>query len=342
MIRASIAGGAGYAGGELIRLLHGHPEVEISQIASRSRAGKFIHSSNPNLRKLLTKKFCSPDELAECDVLFLCLPHGIAMNSIDHYMGLAPKIIDLSADFRLDSDAAYEVAYGKPHLRPELLQTFTYGIAELHRDRIATSDYVSCAGCNATAVILALLPITESCSVSSIVAEVKVGSSEAGSQASEGSHHPVRSGAVRSYRPTGHRHVAEMKQALNVGSVSFSATSIEMVRGIVATCHVFSEQTLPDERDLWKAYNQAYLNEPFVRVVKDRSGIHRYPEPKQLAGTNFCDVGFERDAENNRIVAISALDNLMKGAAGQAVQNLNIMFGMSERTGLEFAGLYPA
>lgn len=341
MIRASIVGGTGYAGGELIRLLHGHPEVQIGQVASRSRAGKFIHSVNPNLRKSLQMKFCAPDELTACDVLFLCLPHGMAMKSIDRYLALAPKIIDLSADFRLRSERVYAKTYGQPHSRPELLTEFTYGIAELNRVEISNSNYVSCAGCNATAVILALLPLVRCLQINAVVAEVKVGSSEAGSQAGEGSHHPVRSGAVRSYRPTGHRHAAEMKQALQLDAISFSATSIDMVRGIVATCHVFSDQRLPDERDLWKTYRTVYQDEPFVRVVKDRSGVHRYPEPKHLAGSNFCDVGFERDAEGNRIVAISAIDNLMKGAAGQAVQNLNIMHGIAEQTGLEFSGLFP-
>lgn len=342
MIRASIVGGAGYAGGELIRLLHSHPEVEIGQVASGSRAGRFVHSVNPNLRKTVQLKYCSPDELAACDLLFLCLPHGVAMQSIDRYMSLAPRIVDLSADFRLDTASAYESAYGKAHARPDLLREFAYGIAELNRDRIAKSNLVSCAGCNATAVILALHPVVQSCQVKSIVAEVKVGSSEAGRQPTEGGYHPVRSGAVRSYRPTGHRHAAEISQALRIDEISFSATSIDMVRGIAATCHIFSEHQLPDERSLWKSYRQAYQDEAFVRVVKDRSGVHRYPEPRHLAGTNFCDVGFERDPNSNRIVAISALDNLMKGAAGQAVQNLNIMHGIAEQAGLEFAGLYPS
>ncbi len=341
MIKASIVGGAGYAGGELIRLLHAHPDVQLHQIVSRSRAGRLIHSTNPNLRNLVTQKFCSPEQLTVCDVLFLCLPHGEAMKSIDQYQVLAPKIIDLSADFRLDSVAAYEKIYGSSHPRPELLRQFVYGVAELHKDRVAQANYVAGAGCNATAVILALLPIMRNWSIDSVVIEVKVGSSEAGSQANVGSHHPVRSGAVRSYRPTGHRHAAEISQALNIEALSFSATAIEMVRGIVATCHVFSKQTLPDERTLWQAYRAIYQDEPFVRIVKSQAGVHRYPEPRHLAGSNFCDVGFERDTENNRIVAISALDNLMKGAAGQAVQNMNIMYGLNERAGLEFAGLYP-
>ncbi len=342
MIKTSIVGGAGYAGGELIRLLHLHPEVEIHQLASRSRAGQYVHSTNPNLRQQVTLKFCDPEELTACDVLFLCLPHGEAMKSIGRFQALAPKIIDLSADFRLDDALEYENIYGRAHLRPELLSEFIYGIPELHRQRIAESNYVACAGCNATAVILALLPIIRTCAVASIVAEVKVGSSESGSQAGAGSHHPVRSGAVRSYGPTGHRHAVEIRRSLDLDAICFSATAIEMVRGIVATCHVFSQQQLPEERILWKTYREVFRSEPFVRIVKDRAGVHRYPEPRHLAGTNFCDVGFARDPDNNRVVAISALDNLMKGAAGQAVQNFNIMHGLDERAGLEFPGLYPS
>ena len=342
MIRVSVIGAAGYTGGELIRLLSAHPEVEIGQLASRSQASKFVHSTNPNLRKLVQIKFCDPDEVTACDVLILCLPHGEAMKSIDRFMTLAPKVIDLSADFRLNTASQYEKTYGSTHIRPDLLDAFVYGVAEVYRQQIRSSDYVSCAGCNATAVILALLPIVRTCNLSSVVVEVKVGSSEGGSRPLAGGHHPVRSGAVRSYRPTGHRHVAEIQQVLGLDSVSFSATAIDMVRGAVATCHAFSQQHLPEERELWKAYRQAYQSEPFVRVVKDRTGIHRYPEPRYLAGSNFCDVGFERDIDSNRIVAISALDNLMKGAAGQAVQNLNIMHGLPEQTGLEFAGIYPS
>ena len=341
MIRASVVGGTGYTGGELIRLLSAHPHVELDKVTSRSKAGRFVHSVNPNLRKSLSMKFVAPDELSECDVLFLCLPHGETMDSIEHYCELAPRVIDLSADFRLNSAHEYAKWYGQQHRRADLLETFTYGIAELHRDRIAQSNYVACAGCNATAVILGISPIARAFQIRAVVAEAKVGSSEAGSQSGDGSHHPLRSGAVRSYRPTGHRHVGEMKQELGINDISFSATSIEMVRGVVATCHVFTEQQIPDETQLWKAYRQAYGDEPFVRIVKDRSGLHRYPEPKHLAGTNYCDVGFECDPHGNRIVVIIAMDNLMKGAAGQAVQNFNIMHGFPEQTGLEFTGLFP-
>jgi N-acetyl-gamma-glutamyl-phosphate/LysW-gamma-L-alpha-aminoadipyl-6-phosphate reductase len=176
--------------------------------------------------------------------------------------------------------------------------------------------------------------------VESAVVEVKAGSSQGGNAVSEGSHHPERSGAVRSYKPTAHRHLAEIQQELGSDKVHFSATSIEMVRGILATCHVFLNRDL-EEKDVWKLYRAAYGNEPFIRIVKERSGIHRYPEPKILAGSNYCDIGFERDPYSNRLVVISALDNLMKGAAGQAVQAFNIARGFDETTGLEFPGLHP-
>ena len=341
MIRVSIVGGAGYTGGELIRLLVRHPNVELCQITSRSRAGKFVHTTNPNLRKIISMKYCAPQDLTECDVLFLCLPHGQAMKSIDEYRRLAGRIIDLSSDFRLNDQIQYSKWYGHDHVCSDQMQNFVYGIPELHRAEIAGADYVACSGCNAAAVILAVLPLVRNFDVKSIVAEVKVGSSEGGSRVSEGSHHPVRSRSVRSYSLTGHRHTAEIRQELELSSVVLAATSIEMVRGIVATCHVFTEKDSPDEKQVWKVYRQAYGKEPFVRIVKDRTGIHRLPEPKHLAGTNFCDVGFEIDPDGKRIVAVSAIDNLMKGAAGQAIQNFNIMHGFAETTALEFTGLFP-
>ena len=198
-----------------------------------------------------------------------------------------------------------------------------------------------CAGCNATTLILGVLPVVRNFNVQSIVAEAKVGSSEGGSQSSDGSHHPLRRGAVRSYRPVGHRHTGEMLQELGLSQISFSATSIEMVRGVAVTAHLFLKGHVPQEKELWKAYRSQYAHEPFVRIVKERSGLHRLPEPKHLAGTNYCDVGFESDPDGGRVVVISALDNLMKGAAGQAVQNMNIMFGLPETSGLEFTGLFP-
>jgi N-acetyl-gamma-glutamyl-phosphate/LysW-gamma-L-alpha-aminoadipyl-6-phosphate reductase len=262
------------------------------------------------------------------------------MGRIDEFRGLAPRIIDLSADFRLASTALYEGYYDRKHERSDLLDAFVYGLPERHRQAIQSANLVACPGCNATATILALSPLHKRDLIESAVVEVKAGSSEGGNAANDASHHPERSGAVRSYKPTGHRHVAEMKQELPGPAIHFSATSIEMVRGILATCHVFLNADI-SEKDVWKIYREDYAHEPFIRIVKERSGIHRYPEPKLLAGTNYCDIGFERDPDSNRLVVISAIDNLMKGAAGQAVQNFNLMIGMAETTGLEFPGLHP-
>lgn len=347
MIRVSIVGGSGYAGGELLRLLLAHPGARVQQVTSERLAGKFVHGPHPNLRGAARLKFSAMDDLSQCDVLFLCLPHGQAAGRIDDLRAAAGRIVDLSADFRLRDAGAYERWYGRPHPRPELLGRFACGIPELGRERLRDAELVACAGCNATASLLALAPLCREGAADSVVIEVKVGSSEGGARASPASHHPERSGAVRSYKPTGHRHTGEIVQGLAelggvpAGGVHFSATSIEMVRGVLATCHVFLNRPL-DDKALWRTYRNAYGAEPFVRIVKERSGIHRYPDPKILAGTNYCDVGFERDPHAARVVVVSALDNLMKGAAGQAVHAFNVMHGFAERTGLEFPGLHPA
>lgn len=341
MIKTSIVGGSGYSGGELLRLLLDHPEISIQQVTSERFAGKFVHKVHPNLRKATDLKFCAISELEHCDVLFLCLPHGKAMNQIDQFRALAPRIIDLSGDFRLDDPQQFAKWYKEEHARPELLKDFVYGIPEVNRARLANAGLATGAGCNATVTILALHPLYKRDLVEHAVVEVKTGSSEAGNAASDASHHPERSGAVRSYKPTGHRHVAEMLQVLGGDArISFSATSIEMVRGILATCHVFLKQAI-SEKDVWKMYREDYGDERFVRIVKERSGIYRYPEPKLLAGTNYCDIGFEADADSNRLVVISAIDNLMKGASGQAVQCFNLMHGFDEDTALGFSGLHP-
>lgn len=336
-VRISIVGASGYAGGELLRLLLFHPHVNIVQATSERFARKPLHVAHPNLRGLSNLLFCPTSELQECDVLFLCLPHGRAMKKIVDYQALAPRIIDLSSDFRLRDAQIYEQVYGDEHTAPNLLEKFVYGIPELHREEMRDANYISSAGCNATAVILALHPLKDM--IDNVVVEIKAGSSQSGNKSSDASHHPERSGCVRTYKATGHRHTAEMVQELGF-PVHFSATSIEMVRGIHATCHVFLKENL-DEKTVWKLYRQAYGNEPFIRIVKERRGIFRFPEPKLLSGTNYCDIGFEKDAGTNRLVVISAIDNLVKGAAGQAIQAFNIMHGFNETLSLEFAGLHP-
>lgn len=324
-----------------MRLLLGHPEVEIRQVTSRKYAGKFISNVKPNLRGFTQLKFSTFDSLKSCDLIFSCLPHGELAGRIDYLKNFADKIIDLSADFRLDDEDLYCDFYGKAHANPKWLKSFVYGLPETRREELESANYVSGVGCNATAVNLALLPLARAGVIESAVTEVKVGSSEGGVSHNLASHHPERSGTMRSFSPTGHRHQAEIRQELGDINLHFSATSVEMVRGILCTSHVFLNDDL-DEKAIWKLYRQAYGSEPFVRIVKERTGIYRLPEPKLLAGTNFCEVGFQKDPISNRLVVISALDNLMKGAAGTAVQCMNIMQGYQETQGLNFIGLHPA
>jgi LysW-gamma-L-alpha-aminoadipyl-6-phosphate/LysW-L-glutamyl-5-phosphate reductase len=348
-LRVAIAGGSGYTGGELLRLLLRHPHVAVTQVTSESQAGNFVHSVHPNLRPTGAMagrpalRFTSMSELAPCDMLFLALPHGEAQNGITRFAGLAPRIIDLSADFRLRDPEVYARYYGAAHLAPEWLDRFAYGLPEINRAAIKDACYVSGVGCNATASILALLPLARAGLLRADyppVVDAKAGSSEGGASPGLASHHPERSGAVRSFAPTGHRHEAEIHQALGRSDVVLSVTSIELVRGVLATAHAWIQPGLAD-KDLWRAYRAAYGSEPFVRIVHERTGIYRHPEPKLLAGTNLADVGWELHPASGRVVALAAIDNLGKGAAGSAVQCLNIMHGWEETAGLEFTGLHP-
>ncbi|MDJ0757231.1 MAG: N-acetyl-gamma-glutamyl-phosphate reductase [Ardenticatenaceae bacterium] len=340
MNTVSIVGASGYTGGELLRLLLAHPGVTVKQITSRQYAGRFARLVHPNLRGFTNLKFVDPDQLEPCDLLFLCMPHGRASGEIEKYAQLAERIIDLSADFRLNDPAAYASWYGKEHPAPQWLEKFVYGLPEIYREELTGASYVSGVGCNATATNLALLPLARAGLIRQAVVEVKVGSSEGGNKASNASHHPVRSGAMRSFAPTGHRHQAEIVQALGDIDLHFSATAVEMVRGVLCTAHLFLTEPLT-EKEVWRHYRQAYREEPFVRIVKERRGLYRYPEPKIVAGTNFADVGFAVDDQTGRVVAISAIDNLMKGAAGSAVQSMNLMLGFDEKEGLWMAGLHP-
>jgi len=342
-IHATIIGGSGYVGGELLRLLLSHPNVRIGRVTSASRTGQFVHAAHPNLRGVTDLKFTHPDLLETCDLLFLCQPHGYAAAHIGGFESKAERIIDCSADFRLRDPEAYRTWYGAVHPAPEWLERFVYGLPERRRAELREARYVSGVGCNATVTTLAVGPLADAGWLERVVADVKVGSSEGGASPSEASHHPERSGSIRSFKPTGHRHQAEIRQELGQGfELHFSVTSVELVRGALVTAHCFLKRAAAD-RDLWRLYREAYGSEPFVRLVKQKAGIFRYPEPKLLAGSNFCDVGFEADpgSASNRVVVIGAIDNLMKGAAGSAVQAMNVMMGWEERTGLEFPGLHP-
>ncbi len=344
-LRVAIVGAAGYAGGELLRLLLAHPDVREIVPASSSLAGKPVTSAHPNLRKRTDLSFVAYEAVPECDVVFLSLPNGA--HRYDEFRTRGRLVIDLSSDHRLRDPKAYETWYGAPHPHPERLAAAVYGMPELHRDRIRGATLVTGAGCNATAAILALLPLVRAGLVDRsrpIAIECKVGSSEGGREASDDSHHPERSGVVRSFRPVGHRHTAEIEQELTCDEwtprVHLSVTSVELVRGVLATAHV-PVSTVDDEKTLWRAYRDAYASEPFVRIVKERTGIFRFPEPKLVAGTNFADVGFALDPRGDRVVALCAMDNLVKGAAGNGVQAMNVALGLAEDAGLGFVGLHP-
>jgi LysW-gamma-L-alpha-aminoadipyl-6-phosphate/LysW-L-glutamyl-5-phosphate reductase len=343
MARVSILGGSGYGGGELLRLLVGHPNVELSQVTSRSHLGEYVYQVHPNLRKRTQLKFSEPAALEPVDILFLAQPHGQAQKHIEEYATLAPRMIDLAADFRLHDAAVYEQWYGAKHAAPEWLDRFVYGLPELHRVELATAHYVSGVGCNATATNLALLPLARAGLLdvsSTVIVEIKVGSSESGAEGNAGSLHAERANVIRTFSAFGHRHTAEVIQEMCIPDVRLTMTAVDLVRGVLATAHAKVKAGVTT-RDLWKAYRAVAGENPFVRIVKEQRGIYRVPEPKILAGTNYADLGFELDESSGHVVSICAIDNLMKGAAGSAVQCMNLMMGWEETLGLEFTGLHP-
>jgi LysW-gamma-L-alpha-aminoadipyl-6-phosphate/LysW-L-glutamyl-5-phosphate reductase len=343
MLKASIVGGSGYGGGELLRLLLGHPEVEVRQVTSRSHLGEFVYQVHPNLRKRTQLAFCDPAQLEPVDLLFLALPHGEAQQKIDAYAALAPRIIDLSADFRLKDAAVYEKWYGHAHAAPEWLGKFVYGLPELHRAEMKGARYISGVGCNATAANLALLPLVQAGLIEKdtpVLIEIKVGSSESGAAGNAGTLHAERANVIRTFSAFGHRHTAEVLQESGLAEVNLTMTSVDLVRGALATAHARVKNGV-GMKDLWKAYRAAANQNPFIRVVKEGRGIYRVPEPKILAGSNYADLGFDLDESNGHVISICAIDNLMKGAAGSAVQCLNLMMGWDETCGLEFSGLHP-
>lgn len=337
---ASVIGGSGFAGGELLRLLDGHPEFDLVQATSRSKTKKTVGYVHPNLRHL-DLRFSDPDDLYSVDVLFSAAPHGVSMGEIDRYRDAAGTVVDLAADFRLSTEAQYDEWYDG-HECPELLSESVYALPELTRDELPNASLIAAGGCNATATILGLLPLFEAGILSGdeqVVVDVKVGSSEGGAGGGPASSHPERSGVVRPYAPTSHRHEAEITEFLGI-EVAFTVHAVDMIRGASATSHIFPNGPV-SKTELWKAYRGAYADEPFIETVAGGGGVYRYPEPKAVAGTNRAEVGFELDPKNKRIVTFSAIDNMMKGSAGQAVHAANIALGIEETTGLEFSGLHP-
>ncbi len=350
MMRIGIIGGSGYVGGELLRLLLLHPQVEVTMVTSRQSAGEYIFNAHPNLRGLTQLKFVPQDiiELQKnCDLIFTATPHGGSVNLVPKLLESGLKVIDMSADFRLKNPADYEIWYGWKHAHPELLKEAAYGLPELHREEIKKARLIACPGCMATATTLAIIPIVKAGLVdnSYIVADLKVGSSGGGSKPTAASHHPERFGGVRPYKVTMHRHIGEVEQEIRAFTneptkISFTPHAVNMVRGILATIHAFPKQPLA-AKDLWKALRAAYEGEPFIRFVKYQKGCYQLPDPKVTLGTNYCDVGFEIDPHANHLIMFSAIDNMVKGASGQGVQCLNLLMGIDETTGLKSAGFHP-
>lgn len=349
-VKVGIIGGSGYVGGELLRLLLLHRHVEVTMVTSRQNAGEYAFGMHPNLRGLTQLKFVPLDATQiqkNCDLVFTATPHGSSTKLVPKLLEMGLKVIDMSADFRLKNPDDYVNWYGWKHAHPELLKEAVYGLAEFYRQKIKDAQLVACPGCMAAATILGLAPIVKADFIQNdkIVVDAKIGSSGAGSKPSIASHHPERFGGVRPYKTIGHRHIAEIEQELNAltkesVTVSFSPHAVNMVRGILSTIHVFPKKPLAT-KDVWKTYRSQYEGEPFIRFVKYQKGPYQLPDPKIVMGTNFCDIGFELDPHANRLVIFSAIDNMIKGAAGQGIQCLNIVLGVDEKTGLESTGFHP-
>ena len=343
----AIVGASGFAGGEFLRLALTHSELEVTQITSERHAGEPVALTHPNLRKLSDLRFRSAAALEGADVVVSALPHGELLKRYPALAGQADTIIDLSSDFRLRDPQHHQRLHGEPHPFPEELGRFVYGNPELDRGSpegpsLPGAKRIAGAGCIATASILALLPLLRAGVLSrrEVFIDAKVGSSAAGHTPSAASHHPVRAGALRTYAPVGHRHTAEIEQAFPGLSVHLTATATPRVRGILVTIQTFIHDG-SSERDVRAALEDFADREPFIRFVSARRGIHRVPDPRVLDGTNWCDIGFALDPDTGRVVLMAAIDNLVKGTAGHALQALNIALGFDERRALEFPGLFP-
>ncbi|MGH8934438.1 MAG: N-acetyl-gamma-glutamyl-phosphate reductase [Egibacteraceae bacterium] len=340
MIETVVVGGAGYIGGELLRILLGHPRVTLRAAVSRTQATRRVDGIHPNLRGVCNDIFVSPDRVPDCDALFLASPHGASTRLVPDYAGRAKVIVDLSADFRIADHDLRARYYDTDHPSREHSRAFVPGWPERYRSTLASADRISVPGCMAMAAILALYPLAEADILTpEVVVDARTGSSGSGATAGEGNLHAERSGAMRVFAPHSHRHEAEIAQATGL-RVRMSATGVEAVRGVQVLCRAQARRPV-DERALRRIYRAAYADEPFVRIVASKRGAYRYPEPKILHGSNFCDVGFAVEPDGRHLVVVAALDNLMKGGAGNAVQCLNIRMGWPERLGLEFPGLHP-
>ena len=339
-IRAAIFGGSGYGGSELLRILLFHPDVEIAFVTANEHAGKRVAEVHRNLLGLTDAEFIpAPSDLsaADVDVAFFALPHGQAMDLIPK-LPAGVKAIDLSGDFRIDDPASFEKHYKLSHSAIDLQKQFVYGLTETNRDAIRNATYIANPGCFATATLLAVAPMVKSGLLTGkIIVDAKTGSSGSGAKAASNTHHPQRSNSFYAYKPFTHQHVPEIAQHLaTVGPFEsefvFMTHSLPVSRGIFASSYVETNLNLTNE-DVKNIFTNFYSDSFFVRIV-DGS-----PDINWVKNTNFCDIG--AFSNGKQIVVFSAIDNLVKGAAGQAVQNMNLMFGLDEKTGLIFAGGNP-
>jgi N-acetyl-gamma-glutamyl-phosphate reductase len=343
MIKAGIVGGTGYTGVELLRLLASHPQVEVTVITSRSEAGMPVAEMFPNLRGYLDLRFSEPDMtvLKACDVVFFATPNGIAMGMTRELVEAGVKVIDLAADFRIKDVALWEKWYGMQHSAPELVAEAVYGLPEINRAAVKQARVVANPGCYPTAVTLGFLPLVEQglIETGSLIADAKSGVSGAGRKASVGTLLCEVEGSFKAYGVPGHRHLPEIRQTLSaMAGVEVGLTFVPhltpMVRGIHATLYT----TLRDPAvDLQKIYEERYANEPFVDVLP----VGSHPETRTVRGGNLCRIAVHRPQGGNTVVILSVIDNLVKGAAGQAVQNMNILFDLPEKSGLDAISVLP-
>ena len=342
MINVGIVGGTGYTGVELLRLLAQHPQVKLVKITSRSEAGMRVSDMFPNLRGFVDIAFTEPDpSLNECDLVFFATPNGIAMQHVPELLEAGVKVIDLAADFRLKNAAEWQKWYGQAHACPQLLEAAVYGLPEANRQAIAKAQLVANPGCYPTAVQLGLLPLLENGLVdaSRLIADCKSGVSGAGRKAALGSLLCESSESLKAYAVPGHRHLPEIVQGLQAATktsigLTFVPHLTPMIRGIHAT--LYAELTVQDDK-LQNLYELRYQNEPFVDMLP--AGSH--PETRSVRGANYCRIAIHRPQNGNTVVILSVIDNLVKGAAGQAVQNMNIMFGFEEAMGLNTIAVMP-
>ncbi|WML89838.1 N-acetyl-gamma-glutamyl-phosphate reductase [Thiothrix lacustris] len=343
--KIGIVGATGYTGVELLRLLVSHPDVEITCVTSREHAGSRVDAMFPNLRGYLDLAFTAPSDeaLSACDLVFFATPNGVAMKSTQTLLDAGTKVIDLAADFRIKDIAIWEKWYGMQHASPNLVEEAVYGLPELNREHIRQARLVANPGCYPTAVTLGLLPLVENglIDLEGIIADTKSGVSGAGRKAEVHALLAEAGDNFKAYAVAGHRHQPEIAQTLSsVAQISidpvFVPHLLPMIRGIHATLYAMLSVEAA-QADLQQLYTTRYANEPFVDVMP--AGSH--PETRSVRGANVCRMAIHRPGNARRVVVLSVIDNLVKGAAGQAVQNMNLMLGLSEHIALQQPGLLP-